>query len=113
MLGCFETLRQACTSEDNLFVALANLLLEGVNSGALDKGKSEAAGRSYSARNNERIDQSLRFTRQLRNMATWMEIEQAWQQAAHRLQAGIFVVTVLQKSNLNTHNSRPPYTPGT
>jgi len=106
MLTWFQTLGQACTSVDNLFVALANLLQEGVNSGARDKGKSEAAGRSYSARNNERIDQSLRFTRQLRNMATWMEVEQAWQQAAHRLQAAIDLVHVAEKIMLTTQHSR-------
>ncbi len=105
MLTWFQTLRQARTSVDNLFVALANLLQEGVNSGARDKGKSEAAGRNYSVRNNERIDQSLRFTRQLRNMATWMEVEQAWQQTAHRLQAVIDLVHIAEKIMLTTQHS--------
>jgi len=106
MLSWFQTLRQARTSVDNLFVALANLLQEGVNSGARDKGRGEPAGRSYGGRNNERIDQPLRLTAQLRNMPTWMEVEQAWQQAAHRLQVVIDLVHQAEKIMLTTQHSR-------
>ncbi len=106
MLSWFQTLRQACAAVDNLFAALGNLFQEGVNTGARDKGKSEAAGRNYGGRNNERIDQPLRLTAQLRNMATWMEVERAWQQAAQRLQVVIDLVHMAEKILLTTQRSR-------
>jgi ATP-dependent DNA helicase DinG len=106
MLSWFQTLRQACAAVDNLFAALGNLLQEGVNTGARDKGKSEAAGRNYGGRNNERIDQPLRLTAQLRNMATWIEVERAWRQAAQRLQVVIDLVHMAEKILLTTQRSR-------
>jgi DNA polymerase III epsilon subunit family exonuclease len=106
MLTWFQTLRQACTSVDNLFAALASLLQEGVNGASRDKGKSEAAGRNYGGRNNERVDQPLRLSSQLRNMATWMEVEQAWQQAAQRLQAVIDLIHTAEKIILTTQRNR-------
>ncbi len=105
MLSWFQTLRQARSALENLFIALGNLLQEGVNSGARDKGKSDSAGRNFGGRNNERIDQPLRLTAQLRNLASWMEVEQAWQQAAHRLQAVIDLVHVAEKIMLTTPRS--------
>src|SRR5260370_11859116 len=39
-------------------------------------------------------------------MAPWMEVEQAWQQAAHRLQAAIDLVHVAEKIMLTTQHSR-------
>ena len=106
MLSWFQTLRQARAAVDNLFVALTNLLQEGANSGARDKGRSEVAGRNYGGRNNERIDQPLRLTAQLRNLATWMEVERAWQQVAPRLQAVIDLVHVAEKIMLTAQRSR-------
>jgi DNA polymerase III epsilon subunit family exonuclease len=106
MLTWFLTIRQARTAVDNLFIALGNLLQEGVNSSARDKGKAEVAGRNYGGRNNERIDQPLRLTAQLRNMATWVEVERAWQQVAQRLQAVIDLVHVAEKIMLTTQRSR-------
>ncbi len=106
MLSWFQMLRQACAAVDNLFAALGNLLQEGVNSGARDKGKKEAAGRNYAGRNYERIDQPLRLTAQLRNLATWMEVERTWQQAAQRLQAVIDIVHMAEKILLTTQRSR-------
>jgi DNA polymerase III epsilon subunit family exonuclease len=106
MLSWFQTLCQARATVDNLFIALSNLLQEGVNSSARDKGKTEAAGRNYGGRNNERIDQPLRLTTQLRNLATWIEVERAWQQADQRLQAVIDLVQVAEKIMLTTQRNR-------
>jgi DNA polymerase III epsilon subunit family exonuclease len=106
MLSWFQTLRQARAAVDNLFIALSNLLQEGVNSGARDKGKTQAAGRNYGGRNNERIDQPLRLTAQLRNLATWIEVERAWQQADQRLQAVIDLVQMAEKIMLTTQRNR-------
>ncbi len=106
MLAWFQTLRQARASVDNLFIALSNLLQEGVNSGARDKSKTEAAGRNYGGRNIERIDQPLRLTAQQRNLATWMEVERAWQQVDQRLQAVVDVVHVAEKIMLTTQRNR-------
>jgi ATP-dependent DNA helicase DinG len=106
MLSWFQTLRQARTAVSNLFIALSNLLQEGVNSGARDKGKTEAAGRNYGGRNTERIDQPLRLTAQLRNLATWMEVELAWQQVDQRLQAVVDLVHMAEKIMLTTQRSR-------
>ncbi len=106
MLSWFQTLRQACTAVDKLFIVLGDLLQEGVNSGARDKGKGEATGRNYGGRNQERIDQPLRFTAHLRNLAVWMEVERAWQQTAQRLQSVIDLVNVAEKNLLTTQRSR-------
>ena len=106
MLTWFQTLRQARTAVGNLFIALSNLLQEGVNSGTRDKGKTEAAGRNYGGRNTERIDQPLRLTAQLRNLATWIEVERAWQQVDQRLQAVVDFVHMAEKIMLTTQRSR-------
>lgn len=112
ILSWFQTLRQARAAVDSLFMALSDLLQEGVNSGARDKGKNEAAGRSYGGRNNERIDQPLRLSAQLRNLATWMEVEQAWQQVDHRMQAVVDLIHVAEKIMLNTQRNRHRQEPG-
>ncbi len=112
ILSWFQTLRQARVAVDSLFMALSDLLQEGVNSGARDKGKNEAAGRSYGGRNNERIDQPLRLTAQLRNLATWMEVERAWQQVDHRMQAVVDLIHVAEKSMLTTQRNRHRQEPG-
>jgi DNA polymerase III epsilon subunit family exonuclease len=106
MLSWFQTLRQARAAVNNLFIALSSLLQEGVNSGARDKGKAEAAGRNYGGRNTERIDQPLRLTAQLRNLAAWMEVERAWQQVDQRLQAVVDLVHMAEKIMLTTQRSR-------
>jgi len=106
MLSWFQTLRHACTAVDNLFITLGNFLQEGVNSGARDKGKAETAGRNYGGRNNERVDQPLRLTAQLRNMATWIEVEQAWKQVDQRLQVVIDQVKLAEKIMLTAQRNR-------
>jgi DNA polymerase III epsilon subunit family exonuclease len=112
MLTWFQTLRQTRAAVDSLFTALSNLLQEGVNSGARDKGKTEAAGRSYGGRTNERIDQPLRLTAQLRNLATWMEVEQAWKQVDHRLQTVVDLIHMAEKIMLPAQRNRHRQEPG-
>jgi DNA polymerase III epsilon subunit family exonuclease len=106
MLSWFQTLHHARAAVDNLFTTLGNLLQEGVNSGARDKGKTETAGRNYGGRNNERVDQPLRLTAQLRNVATWMEVEQAWNQVAQRLQLVIDQIKLAETIMLTTLRNR-------
>jgi DNA polymerase III epsilon subunit family exonuclease len=106
MLSWFQTLRHARAAVDNFFIALANLLQEGVNSGARDKGKGENSGRSYGGRNNERIDQPLRLTAQLRNVATWVEVEHAWLLVEQRLQGVIEQVKLAENIMLTTQHDR-------
>ncbi len=112
MLSWFQALRQARAAVDNLFIALSNLLQEGANSGARDKGKTEAAGRNYGGRNNERIDQPLRLTAQLRNLATWMEVEHAWQQVDQRIQAIVDLIHMAEKIMLTRQRNRHRQEPG-
>jgi Rad3-related DNA helicase len=92
MSGWFQTLHQARTAVNDLFIALARLLQEGTSGGTKDKGKAfkpDAAARSYGSRGAERTDQPLRLTSQIRNEASWMEVEATWQNVAHRLQVVI------------------------
>ena len=104
MLSWFQALRLARTAVDTLFSALGHLLQEGINAGSRDKNKQENAGRG--GRSVERIDQPLRLTAQVRNMASWMEVEHAWQQTAQRLQAVINFVHEAEKIMLTTRRSR-------
>jgi DNA polymerase III epsilon subunit family exonuclease len=112
MLSWFQILRNACIAVDNFFVALNNLLQEGVNSGARDKGKGENSGRGYGGRTIERIDQPLRLTRQLRNVATWTEVEHAWKLVDQRLHAVIDQINLAEKIMLTTQRSRHKHDPG-
>jgi DNA polymerase III epsilon subunit family exonuclease len=106
MLSWFQTLRHARTAVDNFFIALGNLHQEGVNSGARDKGRGDNSARGYGGRNNERIDQTLRLTGQLRNVATWVEVEHAWKLVEQRLQGVIEQVRLAEKIMLTTQRSR-------
>ncbi len=106
MLSWFQILRHACTAVDNFFRALGNLLQEGVNSGARDRGKGENSGRGYGGRNNERVDQPLRLTGQLRNVATWAEVEHAWKFVDQRLQGVIEQINLAETIMLTEQRSR-------
>jgi DNA polymerase III epsilon subunit family exonuclease len=106
MLSWFQTLRHARAAVDKFFIALGNLHQEGANSGARDKGKGDNSARGYGGRNNERIDQPLRLTGQLRNVATWVEVEHAWKLVAQRLQGVIEQVELVEKIMLTTQRSR-------
>jgi len=110
MLGWFQTLRHARTAIDNLFIALTQLLQEGTSGGSTrDKGKAvkaDTAARSYGARGTERVEQPLRLTSQIRNVASWMEVEEAWQHADHRLQMVIDLAHEAEKIVLTTQRHR-------
>jgi DNA polymerase III epsilon subunit family exonuclease len=106
MLSWFQILRHARAAVDNLFIMLGNLLQEGVNSSTRDKGKAEPSGRNYAVRNNERVDQPLRLSTQLRNVSTWMEVEDAWRQVDQRLQIVIDQVKLAEKIMLTTQRNR-------
>ena len=109
MTSWFQTLRQARTAVNDLFIALAHLLQEGTSGGARDKGKTvrpDAAARSYGVRGSERVDQPLRLTSQTRNVASWMEVEGAWRNVAHRLQMVVDLAHEAEKIILTTQRNR-------
>ena len=112
MLSWFQSLRHACAAVDNFFISLGNLLQEGVNSGARDKGKGDSSGRGYGGRNNERVDQPLRLTRQLRNVATWLEVEHAWKLVDQRLQGVIEHIKLAETIMLALQRGRHKHDPG-
>ena len=112
MLSWFQSLRNACAAVDIFFIALGNLLQEGVNSGARDKGKGENSGRGYGGRNNERVDQPLRLTGQLRNVATWLEVEHAWKLVDQRLQGVIEHIKLAETIMLTSQRGRYKHDPG-
>jgi len=107
LLSWFQALRQARSAVDGLFSALGHLLQEGANgAGTRDKNKQENVGRNaYAGRINERIDQPLRLSPQMRNLSSWMEVERAWQQTAQRFQTVINFVHEAQKIMLTTQRS--------
>ncbi|HEX6481128.1 MAG TPA: exonuclease domain-containing protein [Ktedonobacteraceae bacterium] len=109
MTGWFQTLRQARTAVNDLFIALAHLLQEGTSGGTRDKGKTarpDGAARSYGTRGTERVDQPLRLTSQIRNVASWMEVEEAWRNVAHRLQMVVDLAHEAEKIILTTQRNR-------
>ena len=112
MLSWFQSLRHARAAVDKFFIALGNLLQEGVNSGARDKGKGENSGRGYGGRNNERVDQPLRLSRQLRNVATWLEVEHAWKLVDQRLQGVIDQIKLAETIMLTSQRGRHKHDPG-
>ncbi|HLH62994.1 MAG TPA: exonuclease domain-containing protein [Ktedonobacteraceae bacterium] len=119
MLGWFQTLRQARAAIDTLFVALAQLIQEvssaGNSGGPSNKGKAarmDNASRSANPRVVERVDQPLRLTSQVRNVAGWMEVEHAWQQAAYRLQMVIDLAHEAEKIMLTRQRPRHRLDPG-
>jgi DNA polymerase III epsilon subunit family exonuclease len=107
LLNWFQSLHQARTAVNGLFQALGQLLQEGVSSGnGRDKGKGDSAGRPPANRGNERVDQPLRLTGQMRNIAAWLEVDQCWQQASQRLQNVIDLIHEAEKIMLTTRRSR-------
>ncbi|HLL80304.1 MAG TPA: exonuclease domain-containing protein [Ktedonobacteraceae bacterium] len=112
MLTWFQSLRQAQAAIDGLFKALGQLLQEGANGGMRDKGKQENASRGYSARGAERTDQPYRLTPQMRNLASWLEVERAWQLTAQRLKAVMHVLDEAQTTILSNRKSRRRFDPG-
>ena len=110
MLTWFQTLYQACLAVDYFFKSLSHLLEEAQQQsatvGGRDKGRSDAAGRPYGGRGNERADQPLRLAEQVRNLGAWMEVERAWQQTTQRLQAVVDLVHEAEKIMLTARRSR-------
>jgi DNA polymerase III epsilon subunit family exonuclease len=107
LLNWFQSLHQARTAVNGLFQALGQLLQEGVSSGnGRDKGTGDSAGRPPANRGNERVDQPLRLTGQMRNIAAWLEVDQCWQQASQRLQNVIDLIHEAEKIMLTTRRSR-------
>jgi ATP-dependent DNA helicase DinG len=106
LLSWFQALRQASTAIEQLFACFHLLLEDFVQQGSGNKGRSDAAGRAYNGRNSERTDQPLRLTSQTRQLGAWTETEQAWQQAAQRLQAVIDVACEAEKMILAAHRQR-------
>lgn len=112
MLSWFQTLRHARAAVDSFFISLGNLLQEGVNSGTRDKGKAENSGRGFGGRNNERVDQPLRLTPSLRNVATWAEVELAWKLVDQRLQGVVEQIKLAETIMLTPHRNRHKQDPG-
>ncbi|MEO8972884.1 MAG: exonuclease domain-containing protein [Ktedonobacteraceae bacterium] len=116
----FQTLRQASKAVDLVFTSFSQLLeeyMQGTDSHGNDKGRNASAGRPHSGqgtsgyggqggRSNERTDQPLRFTGQIRNLSAWMNVDRAWQQAAQRLQSVIDLAHEAERSMLTAQRSR-------
>ncbi len=104
MLSWFQSIRHACQSIEQLFASFGQLMEEfhqqGSNNKGRDKSRNDAGGRSYSPRGNERIDQSLRLTSQVRQLGTWNDTERAWLQVAQRLQVVIDLAREAEKTIL-------------
>lgn len=111
----FQTLRHASNAVEQVFKSFSQLLeedMQGTDNRGNDKGRNAASGRAHGGqgghggRFNERTDQPLRFTGQIRNMSSWMNVERAWQQAAQRLQSVIDLAHEAERSMLTTQHSR-------
>jgi ATP-dependent DNA helicase DinG len=108
----FQALHQASNAVDQLFKSFSLLLeeyLQGTDNRGGDKGRNASSGRSHNGqggRFNERTDQPLRFTNQIRNLSAWMNVERGWQQAAQRLQAVIDLAHEAERSMLTAQRSR-------
>lgn len=105
LLAWFQTLHQAHSAIAVLFAALGQLLQEGVNGGSRDKARHESTTRG-GGRVAERTDQPLRLNAHMRNLAGWMSVERAWQQAAQRLRAVLALLDEAQTILLATKHSR-------
>ncbi len=110
MLTWFQTLRQTRAAVEKFFLACSHLMedfsQQGGSGNGREKGRADTAGRSHANRTSERADQPLRLTGQIKSMSSWMEVEQSWQQTAHRLQAAIDLTREAEKSILSASRSR-------
>lgn len=107
-LGWFQSLRQARLTIEKLFTCF-RVLQEESQMGANSKGRSDAGGKPYSgshSRSNERSDQTLRLNGHIRQIGVWEDVEQAWQQAAQRLQAVIDLAYDAEKRILAGQHQR-------
>jgi DNA polymerase III epsilon subunit family exonuclease len=110
MLSWFQSIRHACQAIEQLFASFGQLIEEfhqqGSNNKGRDKGRNDAGGRSYSHRGNERVDQSLRLTSQVRQLGTWNDTERAWLQVAQRLQVVIDLAREAERTILTIQRGR-------
>ncbi|HLI09833.1 MAG TPA: exonuclease domain-containing protein [Ktedonobacteraceae bacterium] len=110
LLSWFQVVRQAGVAVETLFKAYTRLLEEyvqqGAGNGGKDKGRGETGGRGHGNRGSERQDQPLRLSNAVCNLGAWREVERAWQQAAHRLQAVIDVADEAEKAILASSRGR-------
>ncbi|HLX40988.1 MAG TPA: exonuclease domain-containing protein [Ktedonobacteraceae bacterium] len=114
----FQTLRHASNAVDLVFKSFSQLLeeyMQGTDNRGSDKDRKAVPGRAhggqgghsgYGGRFTERTDQPLRFTGQIRNMSSWMNVEHAWQQATQRLQSVIELVHEAERTMLTTQHNR-------
>ncbi|MBO0778754.1 MAG: hypothetical protein J2P37_07985 [Ktedonobacteraceae bacterium] len=106
VLNWFQMLRQGRGAVEKLFTSLAQMIEESAHEGR-DKTSGRAGGR-----NTERPDQPLRLTSQLRNLSSWQEAEQAWQQTSQRLQTIIDMLHTAEKTILTAGRNRNRIDPG-
>lgn len=102
MLTWFQTLQQARSAVENLFVSFERLLEEFSQQGANNKGR----GHGHGARANERVDQPLRLSGQIRMLSSWTDTERAWQQVVQRLHSAIDLAHEAEKVILTTQRGR-------
>ena len=101
MLHWFQVLRQARAAIEKLFLSFRNILEEFMQQGAGGNGREKGRSRGH-----ERTDQPLRLSGSIRHLSVWMETEQAWQQAAQKLQAVIDLANEAEKIILTAQHGR-------
>ncbi|GCE12315.1 exonuclease domain-containing protein [Tengunoibacter tsumagoiensis] len=101
LLNWFQALRQARSACEGLFHSFSQLVEEYVQqSGGRDKGRKGGRGQE------QRADQPLRLTGQMRQVPAWGETEQAWKQANQRLQTVIDLAHEAEKVILSGQRKR-------
>lgn len=102
LITSFQQLRNAQSAVEKLFSCFGQLIEEVTQQGS-GKGRHDAGPRPRGA---DRIDQPQRLTGAIRQLAAWAEIEQAWKQAAQRLQAVIKLAQEAEKVMLTPRRQR-------
>lgn len=110
MLSWFQALRQAQNTVEKLFATFHLLteefLQQGNNGGGREKGRGDTSGRSHGGRGNDRPDQPVRLTGNMRHLAAWAEVERVWSQTAQRLQTVIDLAHEAEKMLLAAARNR-------
>ncbi|HEY7418243.1 MAG TPA: exonuclease domain-containing protein, partial [Ktedonobacteraceae bacterium] len=109
MLAWFQSLRQARQAVDKLFESYTTALEEVAqesSDGGRDRGKVDASRHVHSGRLHDRNDHPLRLTPQVRNLCTWKDVEDAWQQVSKRLQVVVDVALDAEKKMLTADQGR-------
>jgi ATP-dependent DNA helicase DinG len=105
LLHWFQVLRQSRTAIERLFIAFQTVIEEFAQQNGRDKARGEGGNRSQ-GKGHERMDQPLRLTSSVRQLSTWNEIEQSWQQVAQRLQTVIDLAHEAENSILSAQRQR-------